>query len=197
MYTSYLGTKEWDGPRKLSDMFGDVDEELLPFIPDYRINLLAPREITDFTGFRTSIRQLFEVLKNAYDKEKMQEVLRRFSKSALLTDLAATARNAGSQINAVMLGALAGSHTLPIEADIFRAAIRAEGKAVDANLVVPGSVMASDAFFPFRDGIDAAAEAGIKAVIQPGGSMRDNEVIAAADEHGIAMVFTGVRHFRH
>ena len=70
-------------------------------------------------------------------------------------------------------------------------------KAVDANLAVPGSVMASDAFFPFRDGIDAAAEAGIKAVIQPGGSMRDNEVIAAADEHGIAMVFTGVRHFRH
>ena len=70
-------------------------------------------------------------------------------------------------------------------------------KAVDAGLVVPGSVMASDAFFPFRDGIDAAAEAGIKAVIQPGGSMRDNETIAAADEHGIAMVFTGVRHFRH
>ncbi|MBS0216868.1 MAG: bifunctional phosphoribosylaminoimidazolecarboxamide formyltransferase/IMP cyclohydrolase [Proteobacteria bacterium] len=70
-------------------------------------------------------------------------------------------------------------------------------KAVDAGLVVPGSVMASDAFFPFRDGIDAAAEAGIKAVIQPGGSMRDNETIAAADEHGIAMVFTGIRHFRH
>lgn len=70
-------------------------------------------------------------------------------------------------------------------------------KANDAGLIVPGSVMASDAFFPFRDGIDAAAEAGIKAVIQPGGSMRDNEVIAAADEHGLAMVFTGVRHFRH
>ncbi|WP_434031836.1 bifunctional phosphoribosylaminoimidazolecarboxamide formyltransferase/IMP cyclohydrolase [[Pseudomonas] boreopolis] len=70
-------------------------------------------------------------------------------------------------------------------------------KAADAGLVVEGSVMASDAFFPFRDGIDAAAEAGIKAVIQPGGSMRDGEVIAAADEHGIAMVFTGVRHFRH
>ena len=81
--TVYLGTKEWDGPRKLSDMFGDVDEELLPFIPDYRINLLAPRKITDFTGFRTSIRQLFEVLQNAYDKEKMQEVLQndeKFSK---------------------------------------------------------------------------------------------------------------------
>ncbi len=70
-------------------------------------------------------------------------------------------------------------------------------KASDAGLEVPGSVMASDAFFPFRDGIDAAAEAGIKAVIQPGGSMRDAEVIAAADEHGIAMVFTGIRHFRH
>ncbi len=70
-------------------------------------------------------------------------------------------------------------------------------KAGDVGLVVPGSVMASDAFFPFRDGIDAAAEAGIKAVIQPGGSMRDAEVIAAADEHGIAMVFTGIRHFRH
>ena len=70
-------------------------------------------------------------------------------------------------------------------------------KAQDAGLIVEGSVMASDAFFPFRDGIDAAAQAGIKAVIQPGGSMRDAEVIAAADEHGIAMVFTGVRHFRH
>jgi phosphoribosylaminoimidazolecarboxamide formyltransferase/IMP cyclohydrolase len=70
-------------------------------------------------------------------------------------------------------------------------------KAEEAGLVVPGSVMASDAFFPFRDGIDAAAAAGIVAVIQPGGSMRDNEVIAAADEHGMAMVFTGRRHFRH
>ena len=70
-------------------------------------------------------------------------------------------------------------------------------KAEEAGLVVPGSVMASDAFFPFRDGIDAAATAGIAAVIQPGGSMRDAEVIAAADEHGMAMVFTGRRHFRH
>ena len=70
-------------------------------------------------------------------------------------------------------------------------------KAEQAGLQVPGSVMASDAFFPFRDGLDAAAEAGIRAVIQPGGSMRDEEVIAAADEHGIAMVFTGMRHFRH
>ena len=70
-------------------------------------------------------------------------------------------------------------------------------KAEDAGLTVPGAVMASDAFFPFRDGLDAAGEAGISAVIQPGGSMRDDEVIAAADEHGIAMVFTGMRHFKH
>ena len=70
-------------------------------------------------------------------------------------------------------------------------------KASNAGLAVPGSVMASDAFFPFRDGIDAAHEAGIIAVIQPGGSMRDDEVIAAADEHDMAMVFTGMRHFRH
>ncbi|MCZ6709256.1 MAG: bifunctional phosphoribosylaminoimidazolecarboxamide formyltransferase/IMP cyclohydrolase [Gammaproteobacteria bacterium] len=70
-------------------------------------------------------------------------------------------------------------------------------KAADAQLQVIGSVMASDAFFPFRDGIDAAAAAGITAVVQPGGSIRDDEVIAAADEHGMAMAFTGVRHFRH
>jgi len=70
-------------------------------------------------------------------------------------------------------------------------------KAEHAGLEVPGSVMASDAFFPFRDGIDAAHEAGIVAVIQPGGSMRDEEVIAAANEHGMSMIFTGMRHFRH
>jgi len=70
-------------------------------------------------------------------------------------------------------------------------------KAADENLEVAGSVMSSDAFFPFRDGIDAAHEAGITAVIQPGGSMRDDEVIAAANEHGMAMVFTSMRHFRH
>jgi len=70
-------------------------------------------------------------------------------------------------------------------------------KAEHAGLEVAGAVMASDAFFPFRDGIDNAAERGIKAVIQPGGSIRDDEIIAAANEAGIAMVFTGVRHFRH
>jgi phosphoribosylaminoimidazolecarboxamide formyltransferase/IMP cyclohydrolase len=70
-------------------------------------------------------------------------------------------------------------------------------KAADEKLPVRGAVMASDAFFPFRDGIDIAASYGIAAVIHPGGSMRDQEVIAAADEHGMAMVFTGMRHFRH
>ena len=70
-------------------------------------------------------------------------------------------------------------------------------KAEHAGLQVAGSVMASDAFFPFRDGLDNAAANGITAVIQPGCSMRDAEVIAAADEANIAMVFTGMRHFRH
>jgi phosphoribosylaminoimidazolecarboxamide formyltransferase/IMP cyclohydrolase len=70
-------------------------------------------------------------------------------------------------------------------------------KAQNAGLTLAGSAVASDAFFPFRDGLDVVVAAGATCVIQPGGSMRDDEVIAAADEHGIAMVLTGVRHFRH
>ena len=70
-------------------------------------------------------------------------------------------------------------------------------KAHNAGLMLAGSAVASDAFFPFRDGLDLVVEAGARAVIQPGGSVRDDEVVAAANEHGIAMVFTGVRHFRH
>jgi len=66
-----------------------------------------------------------------------------------------------------------------------------------ANLPTQGTVLASDAFFPFRDGVDMAAEAGVTAIVQPGGSIRDEEAIQAADEHGIAMIFTGTRHFRH
>ncbi len=73
----------------------------------------------------------------------------------------------------------------------------AASKARKAGLDLRGSVAASDAFFPFRDGLDALAAAGARAVIQPGGSVRDDEVIAAAEEHGIAMVFTGMRHFLH
>ena len=70
-------------------------------------------------------------------------------------------------------------------------------QTLDNGLTVVGSVAASDAFFPFRDGLDVLAKAGATAVIQPGGSVRDAEVIAAADEHNLAMVFTGFRHFRH
>jgi phosphoribosylaminoimidazolecarboxamide formyltransferase/IMP cyclohydrolase len=70
-------------------------------------------------------------------------------------------------------------------------------KAAEARLALGGAALASDAFFPFRDGVDAAAECGVRAIVQPGGSMRDDEVVNAADEHGIAMVFTGMRHFRH
>jgi phosphoribosylaminoimidazolecarboxamide formyltransferase/IMP cyclohydrolase len=70
-------------------------------------------------------------------------------------------------------------------------------KAHEAGHSLAGAVVASDAFFPFSDGVEVVAEAGARAIIQPGGSLRDNEVIAAADAHDIAMVFTGVRHFRH
>jgi phosphoribosylaminoimidazolecarboxamide formyltransferase/IMP cyclohydrolase len=70
-------------------------------------------------------------------------------------------------------------------------------KAADAGLALEGAVLASDAFFPFRDGVDAAAAAGVRAIVQPGGSVRDAEVIAAADEHGMAMLLTGRRLFRH
>ena len=74
---------------------------------------------------------------------------------------------------------------------------RGDFSAIYAGLSLKNSVVASDAFFPFRDGIDVLAEAGANCVIHPGGSMRDEEVIAAADEHGLVMVVTGIRHFRH
>lgn len=104
----------------------------------------------------------------------------------------------GVKSNAILLAR--GASTLGIGAgqmsrvDSSRIAVQ---KAADAGLDLEGCVLASDAFFPFRDGVDTAAEAGVKAIVQPGGSIRDNEVIAAANEHGIAMVFTGQRLFRH
>ncbi|NNF38647.1 MAG: bifunctional phosphoribosylaminoimidazolecarboxamide formyltransferase/IMP cyclohydrolase, partial [Gemmatimonadetes bacterium] len=100
--------------------------------------------------------------------------------------------------NAILLAR--GGATLGIGAgqmsrvDASRIAVQ---KAADADLDLAGSVLASDAFFPFRDGVDAAAEAGVRAIVQPGGSKRDAEVIEAANEHGIAMVLTGRRLFRH
>jgi phosphoribosylaminoimidazolecarboxamide formyltransferase/IMP cyclohydrolase len=93
--------------------------------------------------------------------------------------------------NGMTIGIGAGQMSRVISARI------ANMKAADEGLEVAGSVMASDAFFPFRDGIDAAAEAGIRAVIQPGGSIKDQESIDAANEAGMAMIFTGMRHFRH
>ena len=104
----------------------------------------------------------------------------------------------GVKSNAILLAG--GGATLGIGAgqmsrvDSSRIAVR---KAGDQNLDLDGAVLASDAFFPFRDGVDAAAEAGVKAIIQPGGSVRDEETIGAADEHGVAMVFTARRLFRH
>ena len=104
----------------------------------------------------------------------------------------------GVKSNAILFAS--GGATLGIGAgqmsrvDSSRIAVQ---KAADAGLDLTGAVLASDAFFPFRDGVDAAAEAGVRAIVQPGGSMRDDEVIAAANEHGMAMVFTGQRLFRH
>ncbi|MBW3550814.1 MAG: bifunctional phosphoribosylaminoimidazolecarboxamide formyltransferase/IMP cyclohydrolase [Proteobacteria bacterium] len=132
-------------------------------------------------------------------REELQVVTQRAPTDAELDDLLFAWRIAKYvKSNAIVyardqrsIGIGAGQMSRVVSAKI--AALKAD----EAGLAVPGSVMASDAFFPFRDGIDAAAAAGIGAVIQPGGSMRDKEVIAAADEHGLAMVFTGVRHFRH
>jgi phosphoribosylaminoimidazolecarboxamide formyltransferase/IMP cyclohydrolase len=93
--------------------------------------------------------------------------------------------------NGATLGIGAGQMSRVVSAQI------AAMKAAEAKLSLAGGAMASDAFFPFRDGIDTAAAHGIKTVIQPGGSVRDGEVIAAADEHGMTMIFTGMRHFRH
>ncbi len=133
------------------------------------------------------------------DEQALKVVTRRAPTDAEMKDLLFAWRVAWFvKSNAIVyakegatLGVGAGQMSRVVSARI--ASIKAE----DAGLNVSGAALASDAFFPFRDGIDAAAAAGISAVIQPGGSMRDAEVIAAADEHGMAMVFTGIRHFRH
>src|SRR5690606_21369511 len=101
--------------------------------------------------------------------------------------------------NAIVYATLTGSgaRTVGVGAGQMSRVDSVKIARMKAQLPTAGAVMASDAFFPFRDGLDAAVEAGITAVIQPGGSVRDDEVIAAADEHGVAMVLTGMRHFRH
>jgi phosphoribosylaminoimidazolecarboxamide formyltransferase / IMP cyclohydrolase len=126
-------------------------------------------------------------------------VTKRAPTEAEARDLAfAWAAVAGVKSNAILLAR--GGATLGIGAGQMSrvdSARLAATKAADAGLGLAGCALASDAFFPFRDGVDAAAEAGVRAIIQPGGSVRDEEVVAAADEHEIAMVFTGRRLFRH
>ncbi len=134
--------------------------------------------------------KLYDQLKTVTDRapsdEEMQDLLFAWKVSKFVKSNAIVYGK-----NNMTIGVGAGQMSRVNSARI--AAIKAE----HAGLEVKGAVMASDAFFPFRDGIDQAAQAGITAVIQPGGSMRDEEVIAAANEHGMAMVFTGMRHFRH
>jgi phosphoribosylaminoimidazolecarboxamide formyltransferase / IMP cyclohydrolase len=133
------------------------------------------------------------------DDPEWRVVTRRAPGEAEMDDLAfAWAAAFGVKSNAIVLAG--GGATLGIGAgqtsrvDSSRLAVR---KAAEAGLSIEGCALASDAFFPFRDGVDAAADAGVRAIIQPGGSVRDEEVIEAADGHGIAMVFTGRRLFRH
>ena len=133
------------------------------------------------------------------DAKMLKHVTRRAPSAAELADLLFAWRVCKYvKSNAIVFAS--GGRTIGIGAGQSSRVVStriAAMKAADAKLPIAGSVMASDAFFPFRDGLDAAAELGIRAVIQPGGSMRDAEIIAAADERGIAMVFTGMRHFRH
>jgi len=135
----------------------------------------------------------------AIDAKALKYVTRRAPDEAELADLLFAWRVCKYvRSNAIVLAS--GGRTIGIGAGQSSRVVStriAALKAADAKLPIAGSVMASDAFFPFRDGLDAAAELGIRAVIQPGGSLRDAEIIAAADERGIAMVFTGMRHFRH
>jgi phosphoribosylaminoimidazolecarboxamide formyltransferase/IMP cyclohydrolase len=133
------------------------------------------------------------------DAKMLKHVTRRVPDAAELADLLFAWRVCKYvKSNAIVFAS--GGRTIGIGAGQSSRVVStriAAMKAADAKLDVSGSVMASDAFFPFRDGLDSAAELGIRAVIQPGGSLRDAEIIAAADERGIAMVFTGMRHFRH
>src|SRR5262245_42789138 len=130
---------------------------------------------------------------------ELKVVTRKRPSEAQLADLVFAWRVAHFvKSNAIVFGA--GGQTLGVGAGQMSrvdSARIATLKAQDAGLSLQGSVVASDAFFPFRDGVDVVARAGAAAIVQPGGSVRDEEVIAAADEHGIAMVFTGIRHFRH
>jgi phosphoribosylaminoimidazolecarboxamide formyltransferase/IMP cyclohydrolase len=133
------------------------------------------------------------------DDRSWNVVTKRAPSSAELTDLLFAWRAVASvKSNAIVLAR--DGATIGIGAGQMSrvdAAFLAVHKATSAGHVTTSSALGSDAFFPFRDGVDQAAEAGVRSIVQPGGSVRDAEVIAAADEHDIAMVFTGVRLFRH
>ncbi len=140
-------------------------------------------------------------------EDTIRTVTKRAPSSEELTDLIFAMRVAKHvRSNAIVFakgGATVGigagqmSRVDSVKLAVWKAQEIAREAGKDASTVLAGSVVASDAFFPFPDGLIAAAEAGATAAIQPGGSMRDDKVIAAADERGLAMVFTGVRHFRH
>ncbi|NNE63072.1 MAG: bifunctional phosphoribosylaminoimidazolecarboxamide formyltransferase/IMP cyclohydrolase [Gammaproteobacteria bacterium] len=182
----------------------DVDEEANAIISGKgNVRLLTCGLLQDDAGYRLDYKRVNGGLLvqdiDAALYEKLQIVTEKQPDDAQMQDLLfawQVAKYVKSNAiiyahNNMTIGVGAGQMSRINSARI--AAIKAE----HANLKVAGSVMASDAFFPFRDGIDAANEVGISAIIQPGGSMRDDEVIAAANEHGMAMVFTGMRHFRH
>ncbi|NOX92566.1 MAG: bifunctional phosphoribosylaminoimidazolecarboxamide formyltransferase/IMP cyclohydrolase [Gammaproteobacteria bacterium] len=163
---------------------GEWGDERVPGLDYKRVNsglLVQDRDLGTINA-----DQLKVVTQRAPDEQEMRDLLFTWQVAKFVKSNAIVYGK-----NGMTIGVGAGQMSRVYSARI--AAI----KAADAQLAVKGSVMASDAFFPFRDGLDSAAEVGVSAVIQPGGSMRDNEVIAAADEHGIAMVFTGMRHFRH
>lgn len=165
-----LSTGQWQAPKAALD-YQRINSGLL--VQDQDLLTLSPNNLKIMTQRQPSVQE-FQDLLFAW------EVVKSVKSNAIVY-----AKNHAT----VGIGAGQMSRVF--------SAIIANMKAADASLDIAGAVMASDAFFPFRDGIDAAAKVGITAIIQPGGSIRDHETIQAADDAGITMLFTGVRHFRH
>ncbi|MBL8299883.1 MAG: bifunctional phosphoribosylaminoimidazolecarboxamide formyltransferase/IMP cyclohydrolase [Rhodanobacteraceae bacterium] len=184
----------------------EVDEAALAvFSKKPNVRILASGHWSDQTAYTTDLKRIAGgVLMQDADRDTLllsdlQVVTKRVPNAAELHDLL-FAWHVAMYVKSNAIVYAKDGQTIGIGAGQMSRVVSARiaaMKAAEVGLEVRGSVMASDAFFPFRDGVDAAASAGIRAVIQPGGSVRDEEVIAAADEHDMAMVFTGVRHFRH
>ncbi len=166
-----LNCGQWQRPEQPWQMFKRVNGGIL--VQDADILKLSDEQLTVVSKKQPTEQQLI-------DMKFVWKVAKRVKSNAIVYGK-----------NLMTIGVGAGQMSRVVSAKI------AGIKAQDAGLKVTGSVMASDAFFPFRDGIDAAAASGIVAVIQPGGSIRDEEVIEAANEHNMVMVFTGIRHFNH